>query len=138
MSELWNKLAHSTTTLTRKDDVMNIITRFNLGHTFWVPRVLERYTTHSVVVDGLTYSRQQQELDIEARLRRVCKIEVTVSTEGTVVRYWAHDPTLSGDLPRAYEQEEMTFLHEQDALEFARHWRQTMMSPYHGVTHEQD
>lgn len=117
---------------------MNLTTSFNLGHTFWVPRVLERYTTHSVELDGFTYTRQQQELDIEARLRRVCSMDITVNDEGITVRYWAHDPTVSGSMPRLYEEEEMTFLQEQAALEFARHWRQTMMSPYHGVAQQQD
>ena len=118
---------------------MKISTKYNIGHEFWIPQVLEHEETESVTVDQKVYERRVTVLTVAARPRVVIGIEITVRRSDVDTRYRCTAPDLVGLTgARLYHEDDLMFVDQEHALNFARLWRDTEGRSYPGVKDECD
>lgn len=111
---------------------MRISIPFSPGHTFWSPRVLNRSELITITHEGKEYSRREETLEIGARHKRITRVEVTLRENGEPsFRYWAVNTDGTTLLPTLVDPHS-GFNTESDAIDFARHWRDTQGTEYFG------
>lgn len=109
---------------------------FRPGHTFWSPRVRIHSEIHTITYEGHEYTRREDVLHVSARHKRITRVEITLRENGEPsFQYWAVNtdgtpnwPTLLPTLVDPHSG----FNTESDALDFARHWRDTQGTEYFG------
>lgn len=111
---------------------MRISVPFSPGHTFWSPRVLNHSEMITITHEGKEYSRREETLEISARHKRITRVEVTLRENGEPsFQYWAVNTDGTTLLPTLVDPHS-GFNTESDALDFARHWRDTQGTEYFG------
>jgi len=115
---------------------MKIITQYDVGYKFWVPRVIKRSAIITQVFDGMEWNRMEETLEIVARHKQVQRIDLSVeSADAIAVKYYCvnvgHQQT---DWPCIYDPQDMVFTDQQAALGAARAWRAEHGTEYHGVS----
>lgn len=83
---------------------MEISTKYNVGHTFWVPRVRKRYETLELNYKGETWIREIETYEPYVKLKRIVKITIQVDKKGASLFYGVID---------AEEDPGDNFLHQQ-------------------------
>jgi hypothetical protein len=117
---------------------MKIITKYDIGHVFWVPRVTTKIEDEFITHNGNQYKRQIEFLNIDAKEKRVTKLQIDVNTSGIVTKYGAISTQkyyeIEGlpELARFYQEDELQFSTKEAALNFARWWRETQQCEYYG------
>ncbi|CAB4123162.1 hypothetical protein UFOVP29_321 [uncultured Caudovirales phage] len=115
---------------------MKIITQYDVGYQFWVPRVVKRHTNMTMMLDGVEWNRMEETLEIVARHKQVQRIDLNVESADTIaVKYYCVTVSQQEtDWPRIYDPQEMVFTDEQAALGAARAWRAEHGTEYHGFS----
>lgn len=115
---------------------MQITIPFDIGYEFWVPRVIPRHTTLTMIVDGVEWTRVEETLEIVVRHKQIQRIDLTVeSVDKISVKYYCvNKAQAETDWPRIYDTEEMKFTDREEALLFARQWREQKNTHYYGVS----
>lgn len=115
---------------------MRISVPFSPGHTFWSPRVLSQSELIIITHEGKDYSRREETLEISAKHKRITRVEVTLRENSEPsFQYWAVNADGTGLLPTLVDPL-LGFNTEIDAIEFARHWRDTQGTEYFGSNME--
>lgn len=113
---------------------MRITVPFTPGYTFWSPRVRSHSELHVITHEGKDYTRREETLQISARHKKLTRVEITLCQTGEpCFRYWAvntHDTPSLATLVDPHAG----FNSESDAMEFARHWRDTEQTEFFGGT----
>lgn len=119
---------------------MKIITQYDVGYQFWVPRVINRHTVLTMVLEGVEWNRIQETLEIVARHKQVQRIDLCLEAdhEVSVKYYCVNVGQQETQWPRIYDPQEMVFIDEQAALGAARAWRDAHGSEYHGYIEGDD
>lgn len=111
---------------------MRISIPFSPGYTFWSPRVLNHSELITITHEGKEYSRREETLEISARHKRITRVEVTLRENGEPsFRYWAGNTDGTTLLPTLVDPHSGLNT-ESDAIDFARHWRDTQGTEYFG------
>lgn len=111
---------------------MRISVPFSPGHTFWSPRVLNHSELIIITHEGKEYSRREETLEISARHKRITRVEITLRENGEPsFQYWAVNTDGTTLLPTLVDPHS-GFNTESDAIDFARHWRDTQGTEYFG------
>jgi hypothetical protein len=115
---------------------MKITTQYDVGYQFWVPRVIKRTTTMTMMLDGVEWNRTQETLEILARHKQVQRIDLNVNSSDNVsVKYYCVNVGQpETDWPKIYSPEDMMFTDEQTAVNLARQWRETHETEYYGTS----
>jgi len=118
---------------------MRISVPFSPGYTFWSPRVRSHGEKLTIVHEGKEYTRWEDTLQISAKHKKITRVEVTLRQTGEPrFRYWAVDvdsPLLLEGVPSniaSLVDPHSGFNSESDAIEFARHWRDTEQTEFFG------
>lgn len=115
---------------------MRITVPFTPGYTFWSPRVRSHSELHAITHEGKDYTRREETLQISAKHKKITQVEITLRENGEPsFQYWAVNtdgtpnwPTLLPTLVDPHSG----FNTESDAIDFARHWRDTQGTEYFG------
>ena len=83
---------------------MDISTKYDIGHTFWVPRVRKRYETLELDHEGETWIREVETYEPYIKLKQIVKITIQIDKKGTSLFYGVID---------ADEDPDKDFLHQQ-------------------------
>jgi predicted RNA-binding protein len=100
---------------------MIIPTKYNIGHTFWVPRVYREYSQQELVWEGETWYKEVETYVPRVKLKKIVFIEIKVGREVGIVygvkNIDEESPALSQYYPEANisdytEEEAMRIAHE--------------------------
>ena len=97
---------------------MNINTKYDVGHTFWVPRVRKRYDNLELRYEGNIWFREIERYEPYVKLKRIVKITVQVNKRGLSLFYGVidDDEDSSNDfLPQQYREDQITKYTESEA-----------------------
>lgn len=111
---------------------MLITIPFLPGHTFWSPRVRNHGEKLTIVHEGKEYTRWEDTLEISAKHKKITQVEITLRANGEPsFQYWAVNTDGTTLLPTLVDPHS-GFNTESDAIDFARHWRDTQGTEYFG------
>lgn len=99
---------------------MNVTTKYDIGHTFWVPRVRKEYTRQEFNFEGETWYKDVETYVPYVKLKKIVFIEIKVGRQVGIVygvKNVGEDPVLSQYYPEANisnytEQEAMSIAEE--------------------------
>jgi hypothetical protein len=113
---------------------MIIETKYNIGDTFWVPRVRKEYRTETLNFEGEEWSREICELVPFAKQKVVDSIRVYCYDEliecKYIVKNVGDSPTT--ELSGLIKESDIKGRTEQKALEFANKWAKNKKKEYFG------
>jgi len=102
---------------------MLVTTKYDVGHTFWVPRVYKRYTKEELTWEGETWYKEIETYEPLVKLKKIVFIEIKVGRQVGIVygvkTYDEGENTLSQYYPEAnitnYTEEEAMAIAEEYA-----------------------
>lgn len=101
---------------------MIIKTKYDIGHTFWVPRCVEEYSTEEMNFEGETWNRNVVNYVGYAKQKRIMKV-VASTYAGTKVHIQYYvlntDQDEHSSMSQVYSEGEINDYTEQQALEIA-------------------
>ena len=104
---------------------MNINTKYDVGHTFWVPRVRKRYKNVDLTYDGYLWVREVESYEPYVKLKRIVKITIQIDKKGTSLFYGVidddEDPT-KDFLLQQYRENQILNYTESEAWYIARQY----------------
>jgi len=100
---------------------MIIPTKYNVGHTFWVPRSMDFWTTEELTHEGEVWKRKVKEIIPSVKQKKIVGIDITVNRDGKVaVQYFTvnvgHEDTMS----QVYQEITINNYTEEEALAIAK------------------
>jgi len=101
---------------------MNIVTKYDVGHTFWVPRVRKVIATEELVFEGETWSKKVETYVPFVRLKKIVFIEIKVGRE-VGITYGVK--TITDDertLSQYYPEANITNYTEEEAMAIAEEY----------------
>jgi len=104
---------------------MEIRTKYDVGHTFWVPRVRKHYETLELDHDGETWIRELETYEPYIKLKKIVKITIQVNENGTSLFYGVidSDEDYSNDfLAQQYRESQIPNYSESEAWYIARQY----------------
>ena len=114
---------------------MNISTKYNVGHKFWVPRCHEVWEKEELKFEDEVWYRNVSHFKGYAKQKIIVKIEVCVNKQDKVtVQYYvlnANEP-MDGQMSSVYEESVINDFTEEQALAVAKTYEE-MEEPYYGV-----
>lgn len=114
---------------------MNINVPYNVGFTFWVPRVRYAYIDEKVDIDGKIFIHTNKKLEAYTKQKIVNGIEVIVRKDVSI-RYLICD--VGDDVDYLFENRyyikelDASYSYEPDALNFAVEWAAENGTEYFG------
>jgi len=117
---------------------MKIKTQYDVGHVFYLPRVVTRYEKDIIQhsdADGNTvnYYRDVATLEPTIRHKIVTRIEITVTADRVDINYWAKNANEDSSLiDQNYQEDELDITDSKIAWEFARRWCREEKCVYFG------
>lgn len=116
---------------------MLIKTKYDIGYNFWVPRVRNWYETIKMVDDnGVEWQRSIAPLQVYTKNRYVHCINVDASLKEVKTFYGCRNVGNFTNITTNHTEDEMIFQTEEEALKFARYWRDTEGTQYFGTLTE--
>ena len=111
---------------------MIIETKYNIGYKFWVPRVIKQYLTDQIDKNGLTYTRSFHKLQATARQKIVTRISIELLDNFEKIKYYSKNVDTETAFSSYYNETEMQFNNELEALAFANKWLEKNQTEYFG------
>jgi hypothetical protein len=104
---------------------MNINTKYDVGHTFWVPRVRKRYKNVDLTYDGYLWVREVESYEPYVKLKQIVKITIQIDKKGTSLFYGVIDAAEDPDkefLFQQYRENQILNYTESEAWYIARQY----------------
>ena len=112
---------------------MLIPTKFNVGHTFWVPRCVPEYSTEEMHFEGEVWSREVVNYVGYAKQKKVVKIVAsTTKTGGIHVQYYVvnTDEDENSSMSQVYSQDDINGYTEEEAYDIAQEYQENEKEYY--------
>ena len=107
---------------------MIIPTKYNVGHTFWVPRCVIEYSTEEMHFEGETWSREVRTYVGYAKQKRVIKIvaSTTKGGAGIHIQYYVLNvgEDENGQMSQIYSQSDINDYTEEEAYNIAMEYQE--------------
>lgn len=104
---------------------MIIETKYDIGHTFWVPRCAIEYSTEEMYFENETWTRQVENYVAYAKQKRIMKV-VASTYAGTKVHIQYYvlntDEDEHKSMSQVYSQNEINNYTEEEALRIAKEY----------------
>jgi hypothetical protein len=102
---------------------MNISTKYDIGHTFWVPRVYKQTEKQELVWEGETWYKEVEVYVPFARIKKIVCIEIRVGRK-TVIMYGVKNigDDMENELTQYHQEENINNYTEEQALAIAREY----------------
>jgi hypothetical protein len=104
---------------------MEISTKYDVGHTFIVPRVRKRYKNIDLTYDGYLWVREVESYEPYVKLKRIVKITIQIDKRGTSLFYGVIDDDedpMKDSLHQQYREAQIPNYTESDAWYIARQY----------------
>ena len=114
---------------------MLIPTKYNVGHTFWVPRCVLEYSTELMHFEGETWSREVVNYVGYAKQKKVVKIVASVREKDghnkVHIQYYVLNTDDEIDsMSQVYSQDDIKDYTEQEALDIAKEYEEQQKEYY--------
>ena len=107
---------------------MLIPTKYNVGHTFWVPRCVPEYSTEEMHFEGETWSREVTTYVGYAKQKKVVKIVASTVRRGASVNIQYYvlntDEDENSSMSQVYPECEINDYTEEEALSIAKEYEE--------------
>ena len=107
---------------------MIIPTKFNVGHTFWVPRCVPEYSTEEMHFEGETWSREVKTYKGYAKQKRIVKIVASTvkSGAGVHIQYYVlnTDEAENSSMSQVYSEADINDYTEEEAYDIAQEYQE--------------
>jgi hypothetical protein len=102
---------------------MQVVTKYDVGYTFWVARVFLRLEKVELNWEGETWHKDVVTYEPLAKRKRIVGIDIKVTSKGkTEVKYLVDDHINPSGLSSLYEESKVTEYTEQEALAIAKEY----------------
>ena len=101
---------------------MNIVTKYDVGHTFWVPRVYKQFKQEELVWEGETWYKDVESYVPYVKLKKIVFIEIKV---GRALGITYGVKTITDDehtLSQYYPEANITNYTEEEAMTIAEQY----------------
>jgi len=98
---------------------MIIPTKYNVGHTFWVPRSLDHWATEELTYEGEVWKRKVLEIRPSVKQKRIIGIVITVNKGGTNIQYQTVNVDNEDTLCQVHQEEVINDYTEEEAMAIA-------------------
>ena len=112
---------------------MIIPTKYNVGHTFWVPRCVIEYSTEEMHFEGETWSREVQTYVGYAKQKKVIKIVASTTKGGAGIHiqyYVLNTDDEINSMSQVYSQDDINDYTEEEALVIAKKFEEQQKEYY--------
>ena len=100
---------------------MIIPTKYNVGHTFWVPRSMDFWTTQELRHEGEVWQRKVQEIIPSVKQKKIVGIDITVNKNGkAAIQYYTVNVGNEDTMSQVHREEAINDYTEEEALEIAK------------------
>lgn len=101
---------------------MLVTTKYDVGHTFWVPRVRKEFHQQELVFEGETWYKKVESYVPYVKLKKIVFIEIKVGRAiGIVYGVKTYDDS-EGTLSQYYPEANITNYTEQEAMAIAEEY----------------
>ena len=101
---------------------MNIVTKYDVGHTFWVPRVYKQFKQEELVWEGETWYKDIETYVPRVKLKKIVFIEIKVGRQTGIV-YGVKNVNEDGNtLSSYYPEANITNYTEEEAMAIAEEY----------------
>ena len=105
---------------------MKIETRYDVGHLFYVPRVLKRIKTETMMWEGREWERKVEYLEATVKQKEIIKIQVDYQKDYMpTISYYVVDKAEYEMLSQVYTENRITDYTYENALDIAETYRDT-------------
>lgn len=113
---------------------MLIPTKYNVGHTFWVPRCVPEYSTEELNFEGETWSREVVKYVGYAKQKKVVRIIASTVKFGTGIHIQYYvlntDDDEKSSMSQVYSQDDINDYTEEEALNIAKEYEEQQEEYY--------
>ena len=100
---------------------MIIPTKYNVGHTFWVPRSMDFWTTQELRHEGEVWERKVKEIVPSVKPKQIGGREITVNKNGkATIQYYTVNVGNEDTMSQIHREEAIIDYTEEEALEVAK------------------
>ena len=113
---------------------MIIPTKYNVGHTFWVPRCVIEYSTEEMCFEGETWSRQVETYVGYAKQKKIMKIVIsTYAGDKVHIQYYVlnTDENEHNSMSQVYSEADINDYTVEEALRIAKEY-EAKQEEYYG------
>ena len=106
---------------------MLIPTKYNVGHTFWVPRCVPEYKVEELNFEGETWSREVVKYVGYAKQKKVIKLVAsTYAGDKVHIQYYVlnTDDDENSSMSQVYSQDDINNYTEEEALNIAKEYEE--------------
>jgi hypothetical protein len=98
-----------------------IPTKYNVGHTFWVPRSMDFWTTEELRYEGEVWKRKVQEIRPSVKQKKIIGIDITVNKDGKVmIQYYTVNVGNEDAMSQVHREDAINNYTEEEALAIAK------------------
>lgn len=102
---------------------MIIETKFEVGHTYWVPRSHKRRIEKQELIDGEVWKCETYHFEASCKRKEIISIKIYINQRSSVqVQYMTVDYGKYHQLSQCYNEEDISFNTEEEAYEIAKNW----------------
>jgi hypothetical protein len=102
---------------------MIVNTKFEIGHTYWVPRSRKKLIEKKNIIDGEVWTCQMFEYEAFCKQKEVVAIKVHINPRNEVkVLYMVVDYGKYHQLSQCYSESDMGYSTEEEAMTIAKKW----------------
>lgn len=100
---------------------MNITTKYEIGHTFWVPRVRKKVTQEELVWEGESWFKEMETYVPFAKLKKIVCIEIRAGRQ-ICIKYGIKNVDSANELASYYPEANINNYTEEEALSIAEEY----------------
>jgi hypothetical protein len=111
---------------------MIIPTKYNIGHTFWVPRCAPEYSTEEMHFEGETWTRKVANYVGYAKQKKITKIVAsTYAGDKVHIQYYVMNTDDEiNSMSQVYSQDDINDYTEEEALSIAKEYEEKQEEYY--------
>ena len=111
---------------------MLVTTKYDIGHTFWVPRCVIEYSTEEMHFEGETWTRQVETYVGYAKQKTIRKIVVSTyaGTKTHIQYYVLNTDDEINSMSQVYSQDDINDYTEEEALSIAKEYEEKQEEYY--------
>lgn len=104
---------------------MQIMTKYDIGYQFWVPRCRKTFRTETLTFEGEVWNRQVPDFSAYAKKKEIIGIEIRIDNRGnTLIFYSVVDEGQTETLSQHYPEISITEYTEEEAKSIAEKYKE--------------
>lgn len=99
---------------------MLVETKYEIGYTFWSPRVRKRYVKAELEHNGQIWYREVEHYESYVKQKKIVEVNITIRSAIPEIKYYVEDATDGNStLPSVYSEDQITEYSEEQAFSIA-------------------